>query len=259
MIKGGLKLDTPISGKDYILGGFSLVPFESLQPDNNWTDYLPVREYQNLNNIEPFACVTFTILNCIEILIKRKYGIEVNYADRFLAFVSGTKDQQGNSPKTVCEFLRKIGVPPEELWTFDSTVDTYEKFYSPPPPKLYELAREFNEKWDFKYEFVPSDHESISKALQCSPLLISFSAWFENNGIYFRPEGMTDNHATTLFYERKNEFRRVFDSYQPVIKDLRWEDVPMQIMRFWVQKKEEVIIKKNFLQIITEWIISLFK
>ena len=208
----GLRLDE-VKDEDYgsqKLG--AVLPFETLQEDGDWSSFLPVKEYQNLNSVEPYACVSFTLLNCVEILIKRQYGEERNYSDRFMAAVSGTKEG-GNSPNVVCEFLRKIGVVPQELWPFDSSINTFEKFYAPIPPKLYELAHEFNREWEFKHEFVPSTHEAISQAIKCSPLLISVSAWFEKDGIYYRPEGMTDNHATTMVYEREGDFRRVFDSY----------------------------------------------
>ena len=238
----GLKLDTP-KPEDYIFGG-GMVPMETLQPDGDWSGFLPVKEYQNLNGIEPYACVTFTILNCIEILIRQQYGIEKNYSDRFLAAISGTKEG-GNSPSTVCEFLRKIGVVPQEIWPFDESIKTFEKFYEPIPPKLYELAQEFNREWDFKHEFVPLNHDAISAALKCSPLLISVSAWFERDGKYYRPEGMTDNHATTMMYERQGEFMRVFDSYadrqdDPAIKDIEWGAIPMQVKRFFVKRKNTI-------------------
>ena len=119
----GLKIDYP-KASDYVLGGISPVPKENLQPDKDWTLFLPDTEKQN-KGFETYACVSFTILNCVEMLILRKYGIKKNYADRFLAAVSGTKDG-GNSPQVVCEFLRKIGIVPEELWLFES--DSFEKF-----------------------------------------------------------------------------------------------------------------------------------
>lgn len=242
MRKYGFKLDVP-KPEDYVLGGFMALPKEVLQPDKNWQDFLPVKEYQNLNNIEPYACVTFTILNAIEILIKRKYGLDRNYSDRFLAAMSGTREG-GNSPNSVAQYLHSEGVVLQEVWPFDQNIDSFEKFYSPVPPELIELAKEFLNEFDFKYEKVPSNPESISEALTYSPLLISVSAWFERDGKYYKPEGFIDNHATTLIYERENDFRRVFDSYadnedDPALKDLEWQALPMQAMRFFISKKEK--------------------
>ena len=81
--KYGLIID-PIKKADYIFGSvLSPVPFEELVPDGDWTPYLPVTEAQKLYGVEPYACVPFTILNAVEILIFRKYGLIRNYADRF--------------------------------------------------------------------------------------------------------------------------------------------------------------------------------
>src|SRR3990167_2500845 len=214
---------------------------EEINPSGDWSDYLPVRERQNLNGIETYACVTFTTLSCIEILIRQQYGLERNYSDRFLAMVSGTKEG-GNTPNTVAEFLRKVGVVGEEVWPFSPDINTFENFYGPIPPKLYELAKEFNDEWDFKHENVPSDNEAIAKALKCSPLGLSVAAWSQRDGMYFQPQGMPDNHFTTLITVRPNGYKRVFDSYadgegDPFLKDYEWNTTHMAIKRFYIKKK----------------------
>lgn len=235
----GLKLNTQKDPRGYVLGGGN-VPFEVLQPDGDWQNFLPQKEAQNLNGVEPYACVSYTILNCVEMLIKRKYGLDRNYSDRFLAFVSGTPERMGNDPHDVCEFLRKLGVVPEELWPFDAK--TFDEYYKPIPQELYDIAKEFTEEWEFLHEYVPETHAEISKALTSSPLLISVPAWFKNeDGLYYRPNYMMpDNHATTLVYERVGEFRRVFDTYDnPFLKDVAWHCVPMIIKRFYIAKKDK--------------------
>lgn len=243
-IKYGLKFDEP-SPEHWVFGS-SEIPYEVLQSDGDWSNSLVVKERQDLNNVEPYACVVFTTLNCIEILIKRKYGIERNYSDRFLATVVNTRGK-GCTPQECCEFLRKIGVVPQDIYPFDETINTEDKFFAQIPSPLFEIAKEFNEEWDFKHEFVTPDSESITTALKSSPLLMSFYAWrLGSNGLYFRPEGATDNHAITLIYQRENEFRRIFDSYDtPFIKDLEWKDTPSVVKRFWIKKKVSVVEKKD--------------
>ena len=56
---------------DYVLGGISPIPKEVLQTDKDWSAYLPGIENQN-KGFETFTCVSFTILNCVEILLQRK-------------------------------------------------------------------------------------------------------------------------------------------------------------------------------------------
>ena len=239
VVKYGLKLDVP--APEHWVFGSSEMPYEVLQSDGDWSNYLVVKEIQNLNRVEPYACVVFTLLNCLEILIKRKYGIEVNYSDRFLATVVNTKGQ-GCTPQQACEFLRKIGVVPQEIYPFDETIDTEDKFFAPLSESLIKLAGEFNDEWDFKHEFVKQDNQSITTALRSSPLMISVYAWVTNfRDMYYRPKGAVDNHATTLIYERKDDFRRVFDSYDsPHIKDLEYADMPVIIKRFWIEKKTKL-------------------
>lgn len=245
----------PRKSSDYVLGA-SPLPFEVLQPSGDWSDFLPVKEIQNLNGIETYACVVFTTLNCIEILIKRKYGIDTNWSERFLAALVDTS-KGGSVPQDVFDYLRKVGLVPEASHPFTPSIDTVEEYFAPISPKLFEVAREFLNEWDFKYEAVPNNPESISKALQSSPLLISVSAWFENNGLYFRPQGMTDNHATTLVYESIGAYRRVFDSYDaPHIKDVEWSAIPMIAYRFSITKRS--IIKVTMWQRFLELIKKLF-
>lgn len=258
--KYGLQINE-IKKEDYVFGSvFSPVPFEELVPDGDWTPWLPTREEQNLNGIETYACVSFTILTAIEILIKRKYGEERNYSDRFLATVSGTKEG-GNSPQNVCEFLRKIGVVSEELLPFSSDIDTFDKFYAPISPKLHELAREFNEEWDFKHEYVPSTEEAMLKAIKCSPLGLSVAAWHERGSKYYKPENKKDNHFTTGIKLIKGECKRVLDSYadgegDPFLKDYEWETKHSVIKRFWIQKKNK---KKSWLQNVIYLILKTIK
>lgn len=217
---------------------------------------MPVKEFQNLNGVEPYACVSYTMLTCVEALIKKKYSEDWNYSDRLLAALSGTKDRLGNDPKTVAETLRKKGGVLEDKWPFDAK--TFEEYYKEVPQKLLELAKEFNDRWDFKYEYVDNDPASITAALKCSPLLISVPAWHKKDGKYYRPKGMKDNHATTLFYERVGDFRRVFDSYDsPAIKDIKSDAIPEVVMRFWIKKKpyeQQLSILSQILTVIGKWI-----
>ena len=238
--------------EDYLLGGSSPLPIEVLQANQDWTLFLPKKEFQNLNAIEPYACVSFTILNCVEILIKRKYGIETNWSDRFLAANSGTKEG-GNSPNVVCEFLRKLGVVPQEFWPFDGAITSFEKFYEPIPENLKELAKEFNEQWLFRYENVPL--HLIDVALTYSPLLVSVPAWFEKDGYYYRPDGMQDNHATT-YIKKGFEYRLVFDSYDSELKKVHLSVQPQTIKRFWIEKRTDNL--KTQVSILTQ-IVELLK
>lgn len=249
MNKYQFHIDSP-KETDYKFGAY--IPVEVLQPNGDWNDYLPEVEFQYRYGFEPSSCMSFSLLSCIEAYIFRKYGVRLNLADRFLAKVSGTKDG-GNTMRSVADALRKVGVVPENFWPYTAEVNSFDKYYEDIPKDIMKIAEDFIEEWNFKYDFVPSDAKEITKALRSSPLVVSVPAWFERNGRHYRPEGFVDTHATLLFYESEGVFRRIFDTYNPHIKDLEWDLIPMQIMRIYVEKRGE---KKHFSLI--EWIKNQF-
>ena len=222
--------------------GSSPLPFEILQSDGDWTPYLPTKEFQNKLGKESYACVIFTLLNCIEILIKRKYEEERNFADAFLAELAETRKNNGSSPQVVCELLRKMGVPQESDFPFDTWLNENAKITE----AIYKIALEITKEFEIGHEFVELKEEAITLALTSSPLMISVYAWVKNDkGLYYRPEGTGDVHATTLIYQRAGEFRRVFDTYPDsegdAIKDYDWNSMPMIVKRFTIERKKKVI------------------
>ena len=56
--------------ENYILGDGN-VPQVILQPNSDWTEFLPIEEKQNVN-YETFNCVSFGTLSAIETIMKRK-------------------------------------------------------------------------------------------------------------------------------------------------------------------------------------------
>lgn len=236
----GLKFDTP-DPKHYVFGRSSL-PFTVLQSDCDWQNSLPTKEFQSKLGKESYACVIFSILHCLQILIKRKYGLERNYAEAFLAELAHTRENQGSSPQDACDLLLKMGVPPESDFPFDDWLQNGAKITD----AVYKIALEINKEFDIGHEFVELNNEAITLALTSSPLLISVFAWVKNDkGYYYRPEGASDIHATVLIYQRIGEFRRVFDTYPDsggdVIKDYDWNSMPMIVKRFTVEKKEKTV------------------
>lgn len=229
--------------EDYIFGA-SVLSGVIVNPIADWTLYLPKKELQDLNNLEPYACVAFTILNCIEILIKKQYGRTENYSDRFLANISDTQSG-GNTPKKVADTLRKMGVVMEEVWPVDDTVFSFETYYAEVPSELYRIAKEFNEKYELKYEKVGSNPYSILEALKRSPLGISVTAWHKGaDGLFYRPEGSKNNHFTTLISHKKDTYWEVFDSYDQHIKRIPWNTSFDVIRRYYVQER---LTKVSFL------------
>ena len=235
----GFQQDT-LAPEDYIFGGKVQLGGEVLQPDGQWNEYLPDVEIQNLNGIEPFACVSFATLNIVEILERRLYGTAQNWSDRFLATISGTKGKNGNTPKTVGQALRDNGCPPELDWAFDEKTNTYDKFYTDITKQIKTLALAFKAEYDFGYQYIPSDYDAIINQLQYSPVGFSAYAWTSEDGIYYRPQGTTDSHFVACYGYEKNRYWKIFDSYSnngTVLKKVRWNSLPMQATRYTLHRQ----------------------
>jgi len=235
----GLIIEPPTE-TDYIFGGGKLGDLP-LNPSGDWSDYLPPNEIQNLNGIEPYACVSFATLNCVEILERKLYGATRNWADRFLATMSGTKERQGNSPQQVSETLKSKGCPQERHWTFDETINTYEKFYADIPENIKTLALEFKAEYSFGHEYVPSNAQALMEALKYSPVALSVYAWVKDeNGLYYRPQGTSDTHLTVCYGYEEGKCWKIYDSYLDnggCRKKLRWDALPQQAKRFTLNRQ----------------------
>lgn len=229
--------------EDYIFG--VSLPFDEWQSDGNWVEHLPKIELQS-RSFESYSCVPHTILNCVEILIRRQYGEERDYSDRFLAVLADTK-QGGSSPKAVLQFLRKIGVPMDKDLPF---VDNQDEYFKELNPKLMELAKDFIEEWDLRYEDVPQ--KDIEEALKTSPLAVSVPAWTQEGDFYTRRQGKRDNHFTTM-YKKDWVFDTYVDNSGGVLKPLK--DIDHEVIkRFRITKR----VKDN-LKDTDNWVIDLLK
>ena len=239
----GLKLD-PIQEKDYVFGAAKELTLggEVLQPDGQWDPYIPPNEIQNLNGIEPFACVSFATTNCVEVLERRLYSLSQNWSDRFLASISGTAFLRGNSPQTVAEILRKKGCVEERDYPFSQDVDTYDKYYKTIPQNLYTLAIQFIAEYSFGHEYVNSNPKDMMNALKYSPLLFTTYAWVKNaDGMYYKPSGVQDNHATMCYGYEEGKYWKIFDSYlgegSTCFKKVEWNSLPQQVKRFTLTRQ----------------------
>jgi hypothetical protein len=182
--------------------------FPVLNTSGQWDTWLPVDELQRRDGVESNACATFGTLSAIEILLKHKYGQDENYSDRWLAWNSGTDPKRGNDPHRVSETLRKAGVPYEVEWPFA------EDFYTNPPPKLFETARGFTERLDYRHKYVKTTEEELKDALTRSPLGVSVTAWRSKDGVFYARKGTPNNHWCVLYgYDDAKKCWKIFDSY----------------------------------------------
>lgn len=117
------------------------IPFEERNPSGDWRNYLPTEEHQYSDNTDTMACVSFSLDNDIEIQ-KQFEGREVNYADRFLAKMSGTT-HDGNWLWKVADTVRQYGLVTEDLWPAPPHY-TWDSYYAPIPQEREIPSLTFN-------------------------------------------------------------------------------------------------------------------
>jgi len=244
--------------KDHLFGSSRSIGGEVLQPDGDWTAFLPEDEFQNLNDIEPYACTSFGTLNAVETLANR-LGIKENWSDRFLAKISGTDINHGNNPHTVAEYLRKQGTTLQGLWDVTPDINTFDKYYSEIPESIKTMGLQFVAEYSFGHEYVNSSLASLKEALKYSPLGISVYAWqMGQDGIYFKPKGCVDIHWCML-YKIEGDVGYIYDSYDNTHKKYRLSNVEVA-KRYTLVKntKDTLEAKKGWLDFLVNLVKTAF-
>lgn len=232
----GLIIEEP-KAEDFVFGaerslGSKFAGREILQPDGNWEKYLPDGEPQNIN-YETQCCVTYSTLNALETLRNRAFDIGENLSDRFVGVGSETNPNGGNTMQKVAEFIRQNWSVFETEYPVPSTL---QEFFQKIPNKYYVLAEARGTKYDYGYEQV--NLADVPEALKYSPVAISVPAWVQDaDGLYYRPEGMGDNHAV-MCYGMKNGNYLIEDSYPPYKKEVRADVRPAVRMGYYLKKKD---------------------
>jgi len=217
-----------IEDDNYMYLGATKLPRIVYQEDGNWTEYLPENENQKKYGVETQACTIYGTLNAgVEILIKRKYNLDVNYSDRFTSIMAETKPN-GNSPHKVAETIREHGLIPESLLQFDRTIESWNDYHSPKPmSQAYkDVGAQWKKHWEFLHEWVfkggaPEEkHLKIAEALQYSPVGVSVDAWNKTGDLYTKPVGGRDNHWCTCYNIDAYGNYDILDHYDGYLKKL---------------------------------------
>ena len=85
-------------------------------------------------------------------------------------------------------------------------------------------------------------------ALKYSPVGFSVYAWVKGaDGRFYRPQGMDDNHLTTVYGYKKGEYWKCFDSYLDdgmILKEIAWSSLPAMCMRYTLTR--QVVVQSWF-------------
>jgi len=228
---------------DYFLGGSSLDETK-INPSGDWSAYLPLKEYQNLG-VETMACVIFSALNCLEIVLNFKYKESINFSDRFTAKMSNTT-KRGNWMTIVGDSIRNDGLVLES--DYPSVWTNWDAYYKPIPQELIHLGTKSKERYKINNEWIiPTNIEYLVNALKIAPIQIVVHAWDKQvNGIYQRTEKAL-NHAVVLINSVPGQYWEIFDSYDSIVKKLAWDYKIQHGFKYSIIKnKMEFIRIKNY-------------
>lgn len=204
-----------ISESAWIAGPSYNIPYKVVNESADWRGFDVEHEKQK-DPLETMSCVTFSLLNNIEIQHKFN-GIDINLADKFTAKISGTTNK-GNTFERVADSCRlssqgSIGAVFEDVWPNKPKAQTWEEYYKTIPQDVLQKAF----KIDFNYEFVPRSTEwaeTLRYNLKQCPLWITWPA--------------QQYHAMTLLYVYPdNIYCDVKDHYSQSIRKIKVADVAM--------------------------------
>jgi len=215
----------------YILGS-SVVPRGVLRENGDWSD-IPDKEMQS-RKFETYNCTSFNTLSAVEKLIFVITGEKVNYSDRFLGIMAGTKPP-GNDPHVVAEAIRKYGCIPEEMlpWSDDlQNIDEYYSFKGGDREGCIAEGKKWLEKFNFLHEWVFSEKDTVKvkrtkmlEALRLSPPSMAVYAW-KREGDKYVDGGNNPNHWTNCVGGVADIKWIANDSYVDIdgdsLKDLSW-------------------------------------
>jgi hypothetical protein len=235
-----------INPKDYIFGGVSGIENQVLNPDADWFAWLPPLEVQNDDWGDTMSCVSFAMTNAVEVILKKKYGVDVNFSERALAKMSGTK-RTGNTMSAVAETIRTQGLILEKHWPLDyANVNSWDEFYKEIPEDILIKGKRFLDEYDIKWEWV-FNHEKIDEALQYAPLVTAVYAYPDIKDGVFQPSERWPNHNMLLYdVDNQNGVFRFYDNYKNSWKAYSKDYKLGAIIKFSINKKEEIMPKYTF-------------
>jgi hypothetical protein len=225
---------------DWIARGYSPLDTPDLVINSDWSNHLPVVEYQNGGNYDRSACGDYAITNALEMLYHRLTGREINFSDRALAKMSDTDIIKGGWLSKIFDAARNQGLLLESEWP-DTNVK--EDYYGVEIPQevldkrvKYEIYREWIPVWN---------KDLIFKMLNQAPLVVLCR--YANGTDILNPAG-NYNHFVTIFKAVKGEYWEVFDHYTTSRKKYAWDyEFGCILKPTLIIKQEKPYMKNNTL------------
>jgi len=216
-----------ISHEDYRFG--VQLDGKVLRADGDWRDFVPPSEDQNVNGVESSACYVEAQQHALATLQEEEFNeADNNYASAWNV-INSDGTEQGGDPIKGAQSIRHDGLVPENLLPFTDKIKTWQDFASfkvrGNPDLCKKVGQEWLKTWTPAWEIVFERNEDVKvkytklrQALTRGPVPISVCAWFERDGVYFKPEYAQDNHLTLCVYVDEQNRPYFWDTYSPYLK-----------------------------------------
>ena len=222
---------------EYILGK-SIVPYIQYNQKGDWTDFLPQYESQS-PYYETFGCSVWGTQNQIETFMKFLYGTEYNFSENFTYLLTPVDPKKGADPQKVYDCVRTYGLIDNALLSVPKTLAAFcdkkritEKMYQEGKKWLY--LHEVKHEWLWSKR--PENYIDVIKdALKTSPIAVSVSAWFYENGKFV--DNNTPNNHWCVCYNIDDDGIHIFDSYDNSRKILSLTHKINLAKRIWINEK----------------------
>jgi hypothetical protein len=164
-------------------------------------------------------------------------GGKINFSDRFLAKMSGTDPNVGNTLQAVWDSIRHNGMVPESMWPAPTSAwqlllnvgdyslpDFWARYYAPVPQEVVDAGKRFTKWFETQYEWMawnghPLTMPQLADALKVAPLQIATAVcpgWNTDNPI--NACGPGGAHATTMVNVEPGAAYDIYDHYNPFSK-----------------------------------------
>lgn len=240
----GLNVDSIRDFGEWVLGGEKM-PYVPYREDGDWSNYLPRYEDQS-EKYETCCCTVWGSQNQVEIFYKAIYGSEPNYSERYQAALLQIRCP-GTDPQRAYESIRKDGLVDANDFKLP---DTHEEFLdkSKVTPRIAQKGQNWLKEHDFMHEWLwrtgaAKNVEILKDALRTSPIAVSVSAWYYQNGL-FVDNGQRNNHWVVC-YKVDDTGIYIFDSHDMSHKKLSLNHNMQMAKRIWINKRTKRAMRRH--------------
>ncbi len=234
--KYGLDFESiKIEEKDFIFGAGQIEERfgaqQVVREDGQYDYFLPKLEVQKFPWGDSYHCPVYGTENCVQTLMKAKFGEFDEYTERYLGVLAGLIKNLGGNPNTVIEQWKKNGNLPYQFLPFEG-VNSWEEFNSPNPmtAELIAEGKKWLSRWSIGHDWilpgiVGTMQDAMKQALKFSPLGVAVQAWYfdSKTGYYYSPSGVNANHWVMCYGYEEGKYWKIYDHYDASKKKLAWD------------------------------------